>query len=108
VIRENSVAVSEQHPAILSFNDANVPSGQTHSNSFHTYGLDWNANTIDWYIDGVMVRSVSNDRWHQPLYLNITNSIQDFNGLPTGSELTAAAPFLVDYIRVYKAIPTGS
>ncbi len=106
VIRENGVTVSQQFPAILAFDDANIPSGETHFNSFHTYGLDWNVNTIDWYIDGVLVRSMPNDRWHQPLYLNITNSIQDFNGLPTGSELAAAAPFLVDYIRVYKAMPT--
>ncbi|MCI0333507.1 MAG: DNRLRE domain-containing protein [Planctomycetes bacterium] len=105
VIRENGVTVSEQFPAILTFDDANVPSGETHFNSFHTYGLDWNVNTIDWYIDGALVRSVPNDRWHQPLYLNITNSIQDFNGLPTGNELSAAAPFLVDYVRVYKAVP---
>lgn len=108
-IRENGQPVvpggSLQFPAILNFDNADVPANQTHSNSFHTYGLDWNAQTISWYIDGKLVRSVANDLWHQPLWLNLTNSIQDFNGVPTAAELAAAHPFLVDYIRVYQSAP---
>jgi beta-glucanase (GH16 family) len=104
-IRENGVMVSQQQPEIISFDEANIPSGQTHDNSFHIYGIDWNPDSIDWYIDGVKVRSLENEHWHQPLQLNLTNSIQDFNGLPTAAELTAAHPFLVDYIRVFDAIP---
>jgi beta-glucanase (GH16 family) len=104
-IRENGVMVSQQEPEIISFDEANIPDGQTHDNSFHTYGIDWNPETIDWYIDGVKVRSLENEHWHQPLQLNLTNSIMDFNGVPTAAELAAAHPFLVDYIRVYDAIP---
>ena len=111
-IRENGQPVvpggSLQFPAILNFDAANVPAGETHSNSFHTYGLDWNAETINWYIDGTLVRSMANEHWHQPLWLNLTNSIQDFNGVPTAAALAAAHPFLVDYIRVYQSVPTSN
>lgn len=27
------------------------------TNSFHTYGINWTANKLEWYIDGVLVRS---------------------------------------------------
>jgi beta-glucanase (GH16 family) len=107
VLRDDGVSASDQRPESVSFDSASVVAGETHSNSFHTYGLDWNANSIDWYVDGALVRSVINDRWHQPLYLNITNSIEDASDPPSGSELSAASPFLVDYVRVYKAVPTN-
>ena len=78
-IRENGQPVvpggSLQNPQIVKFDDANVPAGQTQDNSFHTYGLDWNADTINWYLDGKLVRSIVNDHWHQPQQVNLTNQV---------------------------------
>jgi len=112
VIRENGVEVvpggSLRFPESVSFAEANIPANQNYYNSFHTYGLDWNPQTIDFYLDGVLVRSVANDHWHQPMNINLTNSMQEWNGLPTAAELDAVSPFLIDYIRVYDATPTSN
>jgi beta-glucanase (GH16 family) len=105
-IRENGQPVvpggSYQLPKVVKFSDAGVPAGQTQDNSFHTYGLDWEADKISWYLDGKLVRSIANDRWHQALQVNLTNHVPAWNGTPTANELALADPFLVDYIRVYQ------
>ncbi len=109
VIREAGTEVvpggSLRYSKQLSFDAAQIPTSQTYFNSFHTYGVDWNKDTIDIYLDGVLLRSHPNDRWHHPLSINVTNSIQEWNGLPTSAQLAAAEPMLVDYIRVYGTEP---
>ena len=88
-------------PLQIDFAAAGIPAGETYYNSYHTYGVDWNKDTIDFYLDDVLVRSVINEHFHHPMGISITNAIQDFHGVPTGPELDAANPFQVDYIRVY-------
>jgi hypothetical protein len=109
VIREAGAEVvpggSLRYSQALNFDDAQIPGGQTYFNSFHTYGLNWNEHTIDFYVDGALLRSHPNDRWHHPLSLNITNSLQEWNGLPTASALNSSEPMLVDYVRVYRTGP---
>jgi beta-glucanase (GH16 family) len=109
VIREAGVEVvpggSLRYSQPLNFDDAQVPNGQTYFNSFHTYAVNWNENTIDFYVDGALLRSHPNDRWHHPLSLNFTNSLQEWNGLPTASQLESTQPMLVDYVRVYRTGP---
>jgi beta-glucanase (GH16 family) len=109
VIREAGVEVvpggSLRYSQALSFDDAQIPDSQTYFNSFHTYGVDWNEHTIDFYLDGALLRSHPNDRWHHPLSLNFTNSLQEWNGLPTASELDSTQPMLIDYVRVYRTDP---
>jgi beta-glucanase (GH16 family) len=111
-IRENGQPVvpggSLQSPQIVKFDDANVPAGQTQDNSFHTYGLDWNADTINWYLDGKLVRSIANDRWHQAQQVNLTNQVPSWGAAPTANDLAIADPFTVDYIRVYQKAPIVS
>jgi beta-glucanase (GH16 family) len=109
-IRENGQPVvpggSLQFPEIVNFAEASIPSGQTQGNSFHTYGLDWNADTINWYLDGKLVRSLANDRWHQALTVNLNNAVPAWNGTPTANDLAVADPYLIDYIRVYQKAGT--
>jgi len=109
-IRENGVPVvpggSLQFPEVISFDKAGVPAGQTQGSSFHTYGLDWNADTINWYLDGKLVRTLANDRWHQALTVNLTSAVPAWNGQPTANDLAIADPYLIDYIRVYQKAGT--
>ena len=31
---------------------------------WHTYAVDWRAEYIAWYVDGVPVYKITNDRWY--------------------------------------------
>ena len=39
------------------------------ADDYHVYGLEWSKQEIKYFVDGVLVRSVENTHWHQPLYL---------------------------------------
>ncbi len=39
------------------------------ADDYHVYGLEWNKDDIKFFVDGVLVRSVENTHWHQPLFL---------------------------------------
>lgn len=68
---------------------------------FHVYGLDWNRDSIHWYIDGEKVRSVENTRWHQLLHVAIdSQTMPDWWGLPKDEDLPST--FFVDYIRIWQ------
>ena len=51
------------------------------SAEFHVYGLDWNADTLTWYDDGVQRRQIKNSNWIVPGCLmfdaEITNSVRN-------------------------------
>jgi len=50
---------------------------------YHVYGLLWDEDRIQWYVDGVLVRWVENTHWHQPLTLNFdSETMPDWFGLP--------------------------
>ena len=65
---------------------------------YHTFGVDWNANTITWYVDGVQRRQVQNNGyWVIPMPLIFDIEIQpDWFGLPADCDLPATA--YVDYV----------
>lgn len=68
---------------------------------FRTYGLEWDAAEIRFYIDGALVRKGENRYWHQPLTLNFdSETMPDWLGLPLASELPAT--FQVDYVRAWQ------
>lgn len=60
------------------------------SSALHTYGLDWERDFIDFYLDGVRMRHVVNDRWRQPMVLILDAEIErDWFGMPTDADLPA-------------------
>ena len=68
---------------------------------FHTYGCEWNAAQIKWYLDGKLVASRTNEFWHQALDVTLSvgvraplNTQPSTNGFPAISQ--------VDYVRVWK------
>jgi len=71
------------------------------ADDYHTYGLDWSKESIKFYIDGVLRRTVKNTHWHQPLYLNFdSETMPKWFGLPQKENLPST--FSTDYIRAWK------
>jgi beta-glucanase (GH16 family) len=88
-----------------------INSGSDLTNGFHTYGLNWQPNYIDWYFDGVLVNHAD---YIQFDYQNIPVSDAKFcttgiifwtkfdnhgNNLPNGEALE------IDYFHYYKRKP---
>lgn len=70
---------------------------------FHVYGLLWNSEWIEWYVDGKRVRKLKNTAWHQPLHMNFdSETFPDWFGLPDPEELPAT--FTLDYVRSWKLL----
>jgi len=71
------------------------------ANEYHTYGLQWDGDKIQWYFDGVLVRWVENTHWHQPLTLNFdSETMPKWFGLPKDSDLPST--YSIEYIRAWK------
>lgn len=79
---------------------------------FHIYGLNWQADHITAYIDGVQVGQIVNpggDFLTQPMYSYILTSDAAY-GIGDGSPTAASLPAFgqVDYYRLYSNLPSAS
>ncbi len=77
--------------------------------AFHTYGLDWEPNTITWYFDGNAIRTVATPSdMHQPMYLLINLAVGGAGSWP--GPVTSASEFpaqmSIDYVRIYGSSAT--
>ena len=71
------------------------------ADDYHVYGLDWGKDEIKFYVDGVVVRTVENTHWHQPLYLTFdSETMPDWFGMPDDADLPST--FSVEYVRTWK------
>jgi beta-glucanase (GH16 family) len=71
------------------------------ADAFHVYGLEWDKDSIRYYVDGVVVRSVENTHWHQPLALIFdSETMPDWLGMPKDKDLPST--FSVEYVRAWK------
>ena len=71
------------------------------ADDFHVYGLEWNKDTIKYYVDGVLLRAVENTHWHQPLFLLFdSETMGDWFGMPKDEDLPST--FSVEYVRAWK------
>ncbi len=67
----------------------------------HVYGLEWDKERIQWYVDGVLVRWVQNTHWHQPLTLNFdSETMPTWFGLPNDGDLPST--YDIEYVRAWK------
>jgi beta-glucanase (GH16 family) len=39
------------------------------ADDYHVYGFEWTPEGIRYFVDGVVVQTVENTHWHQPLSL---------------------------------------
>gem|GEM_PF-1094760 len=68
---------------------------------YHVYGFDWGKRELRWYVDGVLVHTVENTHWHQPLYLIFdSETMPEWFGMPDDSDLPST--FSIEYVRSWK------
>jgi beta-glucanase (GH16 family) len=76
---------------------------------FHVYSIEWTANEIIWFLDGVEFyqtdigpSSISKEEFHTPFFLLLNLAIGgNWPGSPNGTT-TFPATMCVDYVRVYQ------
>jgi serralysin len=93
------------------FQTAHQPNGPTQgfqvpadwTNGFHTYGLNWTADTLTFYVDGVATATMANSV-HTPAYLIANLAIE---GRPdrVADPSSFPAEMKIDYIRAYEYAP---
>jgi beta-glucanase (GH16 family) len=67
---------------------------------FHVYGFEWGRQELRWYVDGVLVHTVQNTHWHQPLYLIFdSETMPEWFGMPDDADLPST--FSIDYVRAW-------
>ena len=97
VFRSNGRTVNMSLPGVMA-------TEQNMADDFHVYGLDWNASSIEVYVDGRRVRHICNTSWHMPLRIILDAETQGkWWGLPPFRDLPSA--FQVDYLRVWHRAP---
>lgn len=76
------------------------------STGFHTYGVDWEPDTITWYFDGREVfKAATPADMHKPMYMVANLAVGgDWPGSPDASTLFPAT-MQIDYLRAYAADP---
>jgi beta-glucanase (GH16 family) len=71
------------------------------STTFNTYGVDWEKNTITWYIDGNAVASMATPAdMDTPMYMLLNLAVGGAGSL-AGAATGASASMLIDYVRAY-------
>lgn len=68
---------------------------------FHVFGFEWDRAELRWYIDGVLVRTVQNTHWHQPLFLIFdSETMPEWFGMPDDADLPST--FSIEYVRAWR------
>lgn len=82
----------------------NLHSSNPWADDFHIYGLEWNATTVSYYLDGAMVWQLPNSCLHQPLIVRFDReTMPDWFGLPAVSSLPDR-PMTVDYVHTWRRV----
>jgi len=67
---------------------------------FHVYGLRWDEDEIEYFVDGVPVRRVTNDCWHLPMHVIFdSESMIEWLGVPHAADLPST--YSIDYVRTW-------
>ena len=88
----------KRHWAVGTYWEAATPLAE----AFHVFGFEWNRKELRWYLDGVLVHTVQNTQWHQPLFLIFdSETMPEWFGLPHDGDLPST--FCVDYVRAWRS-----
>ncbi|HEV7300777.1 MAG TPA: discoidin domain-containing protein [Tepidisphaeraceae bacterium] len=71
---------------------------------YHTYGFEWNASTISWYVDGVKTKTGVNHS-NEPMYMLVNLAIGGWNNNVVNANTNFNNTYDVDYVRVYSSDP---
>ncbi len=88
-------------------------SGSIDFSQFHTYAIEWDANYIRWFVDGVQFNEFyiqnntgGTEEFQKPFFILLNLAVGgNWPGSPNG-QTAFPAQMLVDYVRVYKAETT--
>jgi beta-glucanase (GH16 family) len=73
---------------------------------FHVYGVDWQAATITWYLDGIKLAQQPTPLWaNSPFYILANLAV---GGTWPGPPADESASMKIDYIRVYATRPASN
>jgi serralysin len=80
----------------------NTPNNNTRD--FHTYGMDWNKDTVTFYYDGQARWTFDTpDDLHVPMFMVLNQAIGgNWAGSPDGTTDWSQANYQVDYVRAYE------
>ncbi|GAA4934315.1 hypothetical protein GCM10023314_03440 [Algibacter agarivorans] len=68
---------------------------------FHVWGLEWNKDSLKWYLDGVLFRESPNTYWYQDLYINFNSESNKWlQAFPDDDRLNKT--YDIDFVRVWK------
>lgn len=80
-------------------------SGPDFTSDYHTFAVEWSAEKLLWFVDGVERHQVLNTSPRGPMYLLANLAVGgDWPGAPDASTQFPAA-FEIDYIRAYEPAP---
>ena len=76
---------------------------------FHTYGVDWEPNTITWYFDGQKVFQTATppDLQNRPMYMIADLAVGGYWPGNPDSTTPFPAQMEIDYLRAYSAAPAA-
>ncbi len=79
------------------------------ANGFHTYGMDWTASTITFYVDGKKTHTVATPAdMHTSMYMMVNLAVGgNWPGSPDATTDWSRTNLKVDYIRAYKHDPNA-
>ena len=98
-----------------------LPFGETVSDDYHLYAVEWSQNSVEWFVDGVSYHHVTpaslpaGTQWvfNNPFFILLNLAIggpNTFLGTPDPNAPFPPQDMLVDYVRVYQpaAITTAT
>ncbi len=76
-----------------------------YSEDFHVYALEWEPDSIKWFIDGQLIHSTASGIPHTPHYLILNTAVG--GGWPGNPDSTTIFPQYhdIDYVRIYQKGP---
>lgn len=108
------------YPANTSTSASYSLGGGNFADTFHVYAVEWEPDTIRWYVDGTLFMTRTSAQWYssaapdnprapfdQAFYIILNAAVGGYyTGCTSSSCVTASLPqpYLIDYVRVYENI----
>ena len=76
------------------------------SPGFHTFGVDWEKNFVNWYVDGALAATCTNKALicSEPMYPILNLAVGGTLGGPPTAATPFPATFTVDYVRIWSTV----
>ncbi len=93
---DNRFVASELYPT----------AGENYDSEFHTYGVEWTADEISWYVDGTKAQTLSaGEIPSQSMYLILNLAVGGWFPESPNEATEFPGEFVIDYVRVYQQNP---